>query len=197
MRVELLAGLLALSFVGSTAQAADTSCPADESGLTLPPGFCATIFADTVGHARHLTVGPTGVVYVNTWSGRYFGNAVTRPDGFLVALQDTTGSGKATVVQRFGETPATGGTGGTGIAYYEGALYAEINDRIVRYTLSPGDIVPRGKPVVVVSGLPLDGDHPMHSFAIDADGWMYVDVASASNSCQVNNRTLTSPGVKP
>jgi mono/diheme cytochrome c family protein len=26
---------------------------------------------------------------------------------------------------------------------------------------------------------------------------MYVDVASASNSCQVKNRTLTSPGVKP
>jgi hypothetical protein len=29
------------------------ACPADDSGLTLPAGFCATIFADGIGHARH------------------------------------------------------------------------------------------------------------------------------------------------
>ena len=51
-----------------------TSCPADDSGLRLPAGFCATIFADGIGHARHLVVAPNGVVYVNTWSGRYYGN---------------------------------------------------------------------------------------------------------------------------
>jgi glucose/arabinose dehydrogenase len=47
------------------------ACPQNDSGLKLPPGFCATIFADGVGHARHLVVAPDGVVYVNTWSGRY------------------------------------------------------------------------------------------------------------------------------
>jgi len=40
----------------------------------LPAGFCATVFADGIGHARHLVVAPNGVVYVNTWSGRYYGN---------------------------------------------------------------------------------------------------------------------------
>jgi hypothetical protein len=29
----------------------------------LPPGFCASIFADGVGHARHLVVAANGVVY--------------------------------------------------------------------------------------------------------------------------------------
>ena len=197
MRIKLPAVMLAFTFIGSTAQSAGTFCPRNDTGLKLPEGFCATVFADDLGHARHLTIGPNGVVYVNTWSGAYYGDRATRPEGFLIALQDETGSGKATVIRRFGATPATGGRGGTGIAFHKGALYAEINDRIVRYTLSPSEMVPRGKPEIVVSGLPLEGDHPMHPFAIDADGSMYVDVASASNSCQVKNRTLTSPGVNP
>ena len=197
MRAKLFAGLFVGALMGSTAQAAATHCPTDDTGLKLPDGFCATLFADTLGHVRHLTVAPNGVLYVNTWSGQYYGKGPTRPDGFLIALRDPKESGKATVIRRFGETPTTGGKGGTGIQFYKGALYVEINDRIVRYAISAGQMVPRGKPEVVVSGLPLGGDHPMHSFAIDADGSMYVDVASASNSCQVKNRTLTSPGVSP
>jgi len=50
---------------------AASACPSDDSGLKLSPGFCATVFADDTGHARHLVVSPDGVVYVNTWSGRY------------------------------------------------------------------------------------------------------------------------------
>jgi hypothetical protein len=53
------------------AQTKAQACPSSESGLKLPAGFCATIFADHIGHARHLVVSPSGVVYVNTWSGDY------------------------------------------------------------------------------------------------------------------------------
>jgi hypothetical protein len=52
----------------------------------LPPGFCATVFADNIGHASHMVVAPNCVVYVNTWSGRYYGNNTPPPGGFLVAL---------------------------------------------------------------------------------------------------------------
>jgi hypothetical protein len=38
-------------------------CSTGDSGLTLPPGFCASIFADDIGHARHLVVAPNGVVF--------------------------------------------------------------------------------------------------------------------------------------
>src|SRR5437868_4940525 len=162
-------------------------CPRDDSGLELPSGFCATVFADGVGHARHLVVAPNGVVYVNTWSGRYYGNDTPHAGGFLVALRDTTGSGKADVNQRFGETVQSGGAGGTGIGLYGGAIYAEINDKIVRYRLSAGSIVPQDTPATIVSGLPLGGDHPMHPFAIDTDGSLYVDVATATNACQFQN----------
>ncbi|MGC2401556.1 MAG: c-type cytochrome [Acidobacteriaceae bacterium] len=182
----------------SSVQAQSHACAANDSGLTLPAGFCATIFADNIGHARHLVVAPDGVVYVNTWSGDYYPPGDKPPaGGFLVALQDKSGTGKADVTERFGETSATGGAGGTGIALYKGSIYAEINERIVRYPLSPGSIVPQGSAVNVVTGLPLGGDHPMHPFAITADGSMYVDVGTSTNACQLKNRELKSPGADP
>lgn len=177
--------------------AANVRCPNEDTGLTLPEGFCASIFADGIGHARHLTVSPNGVVYVNTWSGRNYANKPTHAGGFLVALKDSTGAGRADVIERFGEYVGSGGAGGTGIWLYSGALYAEINDKIVRYSLTAGSIVPDGAAVPIVTGLPLGGDHPMHPFAIDAEGFMYVDVASATNSCQLKNRTQNSPGASP
>lgn len=172
-------------------------CPPGNGGLTLPAGFCATIFADSVGHARHLVVAPNGVVYVNTWSGSYYEDRTPPQGGFLVALQDTTGDGRADVIARFGATVATGGAGGTGIALHGGSLYAEERDRIERYAMPAGGTVPAGKPDVIVSGLPLTGDHPMHPFAIDSANDLFVDLGSATNSCQAKNRTLHSPGRKP
>jgi hypothetical protein len=120
------------------------TCANDDSGLKLPPGFCATAFADNIGHARRTVAASNGVLYVNNWSGGYYGNDTPHAGGFLVALQDKTGSGKADVIERFGETIQTGGHGGTGIGMYRGAIYAEINDRIARYSLSSGSIAPSG-----------------------------------------------------
>ncbi|PYU15350.1 MAG: glucose dehydrogenase [Acidobacteria bacterium] len=173
------------------------ACPSDDSGLTLPAGFCATIFADGIGHARHMVAAPNGVLYVNTWSGRYYGNDKPHEGGFLVALQDKSGSGKADVIERFSETVQSGGKGGTGIGMYKGSLFAESNDRIVRYALPADSIVPSGSADAIVSGLPLGGDHPMHPFLIDPEGKMYVDVATATNACQEKNRTPHSLGINP
>jgi glucose/arabinose dehydrogenase/mono/diheme cytochrome c family protein len=186
-----------LSQANPAGEGASQGCANDDSGLKLPPGFCATVFGDGIGHARHMVVAPSGAVYVNTWSGRYYGNDTPPAGGFLVALQDKSGAGKADVVERFGETIQSGGAGGTGIGLYKGSIYAEINDRIVRYSLPAGSIVPSGSAETIVSGLPLGGDHPMHPFIIDAEGLMYVDVATATNSCQLKNRILKSPGAKP
>ena len=193
----LLLALLSAASLPASAAAAGTNCPHDDSGLKLPAGFCASVFADDIGHARHLVVSAAGVVYVNTWSGRYYGNAAPPSGGFLVALQDLHGDGVADVRQRFGETLQSGGAGGTGIGLYSGSLYAEINDKIVRYRLPAGATIPAGPPETIVSGLPLTGDHPMHPFAIDPDGALYVDVASATNSCQIKNRSAQSPGAEP
>ena len=188
---------LSLGTASDSRAANSGACDGDDSGLKLPAGFCATIFADGIGHARHVVVADDGVVYVNTWSGLYYGNDKPHAGGFLVALKDTKGVGKADVTERFGATVQSGGAGGTGIGIYKGWLYAELNDKILKYPLKKGSILPGENPQVVVSGLPLGGDHPMHPFAIDASGEMYIDVASATNSCQEKNRTLKSPGKNP
>src|SRR5439155_8592954 len=147
--------------------------------------------------ARHLVVTPNGVVYVNTWSGRYYGNDTPPAGGFLVALHDTRGDGRADVQVRFGESVQTGSGGGTGIALHRGALVAEIDDRLVRYALPATGIAPTEAPAEILSGLPLTGDHPMHPFAIDTRGALYVNSGSATNACQVQNRMPNSPGHQP
>jgi len=174
------------------------SCPGNNAGLVLSQGFCATIFADNIGHARHLVVAPNGVVYVNTWSGRYYKDDTPPAGGFLVALRDTKGAGKADVIERFGDSAAQGSAGGTGIQLYNGSIYAEVNDKIVKFpAVASGSIVPKGKPEVVVSDMPLTGDHPMHPFIIDSKGNLFVDLGSATNACEVENRQPKSPGNKP
>jgi glucose/arabinose dehydrogenase len=194
----LLAGSSA--FAPAAAQNAQANtCAGDNSGITLPPGFCATVFADNLGHVRHMAVAPNGVLYVNAWSGRYYHNDTPPPGGFLVALKDSKGEGHADVIERFGAGVPQGSAGGTGIAYYNGAIYAEQNDKIIRYALptNSDSIAPTGAPEIVVSGLPLTGDHPMHPFIIDAQGQIYVDIGTATNSCQIDNRMPSSLGHDP
>src|SRR6201996_4608070 len=111
-RSGLITALLALAPLVCAAQAsapaaaraghaAKLSCPGDNGGILLSHGFCATIFADNIGHVRHMVIGPNGVLYVNTWSGRYFNNDTPPPGGFQVALRDTKGTGSADVITRF------------------------------------------------------------------------------------------------
>src|SRR6516165_3080990 len=84
------------------ATTAPDACAGDNGAITLSPGFCATVFADKLGHARHLVVAANGVVYANTWSGRYYHDDTPPPGGFLIALQDTKGDGRADkIVRRF------------------------------------------------------------------------------------------------
>src|ERR1700686_1771561 len=73
---SLLVAVVMLTSWSATAptQAAATSCQGDAAGITLPDGFCATVFADNIGHARQMAVTPDGTVYVNTWSGIYYNN---------------------------------------------------------------------------------------------------------------------------
>jgi hypothetical protein len=144
-----LASLVALiihSADSAPAMSEEKACAETNTGITLPNGFCATIFADKVGHARQIVVAPDGTVYVNTWSGVYYNNDIPPAGGFLIALKDTKGTGHADVNVRFGQTAAEGGHGGTGIVLYKNWLYAEINDRIVRYELKNGEPAPIANP---------------------------------------------------
>jgi glucose/arabinose dehydrogenase len=188
------------SVASASSAAASAACPTDNGGITLPAGFCATVFADTIGHARHIVVNSNGDVYVNTWSGRYY-TTPAHPGGFLVAMRDTNNDGKADIIKRFGPDSLRGNLGGTGIAIYNGALYAEESSasagRIVRYAISTDSMTPTSAAETIVGSLPVSGGHPMHPFAIGPNGDMYMNSGSATNSCQIKERTNESPGRQP
>jgi glucose/arabinose dehydrogenase len=171
-----------------------TACAGDQGGITLSPGFCATVFADKLGHVRQMVVAPNGILYANSWSGRYYNDDRPPPGGMLIALQDTKSNGTADKVVRFGRAFAEGDHGGTGIALYNGYLYAETNDRIVRYRVASSGIAPIGNEETVVFGLPLTGDHPMHPIRIDANGNMYMDSGLPPIRARAKTACLTSRG---
>jgi glucose/arabinose dehydrogenase len=176
-----------------------STCDEDNGSITLPSGFCATVFADNIGHARHLVVAPSGDVYVNTWTHKDMSGQIppNPAGGFVVALRDADRDGHAEKIERFGTVFQPGKEGGgTGIAFYDNALYVEVDDKIVRYALG-ADLVPKAESELVLSGLPKQNGHTMHPFTIASDGAMYVNSGSATNSCQVKDRTLESPGQKP
>src|SRR5690349_4411540 len=89
----VLAVALGCSTPGEPQQAASaptskSTCDPGNGGITLSPGFCASVFADNLGHVRHAVVGADGTLYVNIWSGRYYAGQPVPDDGFLVALED-------------------------------------------------------------------------------------------------------------
>jgi glucose/arabinose dehydrogenase len=172
------------------------TAPAADVRLKLPPGFTATVFADGLGSTRHIVAALNNNIYVNTWRSPYDTTRRVPPGGYVLALRDTGGDGKADLIQRFGSTSESGSRGGTGITIRDGTLYVEADSNIVRYVLPPDSLLPILKPEVIVSGLTTEGDHPMHPIVVDARD-LFVNLGSATNSCQVKNRQLDSPGIKP
>lgn len=183
---------------GTTSVAAAPACAPDNAGLKLPDGFCASIYADKVGQARQMAVGADGTVYLNSWISPFKSTAPREAGGFIMALKDANGDGVAESIKRFGDdSTKKENTGGTGIALYNGYLYAEANDKIVRYKLPSGGGAPTGAGEVIVTGLPMTGSHTMHSIAIDKSGALFVNSGTATNACQVKDRNLHSPGIDP
>src|SRR5260370_30488444 len=93
-----------------------------------------------------MVVAPSGVLYVNTWSGRYYGNDTPHAGGFLLALQDKGGAGRADVIERFGETVQSGGAGGTGNGMYKRMIFREIKDFLFWYSFPHLSILPSRSP---------------------------------------------------
>ncbi|HEV2291434.1 MAG TPA: PQQ-dependent sugar dehydrogenase [Gemmatimonadales bacterium] len=176
--IRVVMGLAAAATIAAVGRPNPPPCDPGNAGLILPPGFCATLFGEGLGSPRNVTVLPNGDV------------VAARQRGGAVLLRDTTGDGHADIVDYFGNDPATG------IAYARGWLYLGADDRILRWKWTPGQQVPEAAPVVVARGLPADGDHGAKPIVV-RNGTVYVDLGSATNSCQVDNRRPRSRGIDP
>ena len=163
----------------------------EPDGLTLPPGFHASVVAEGLGPVRHLAVRGNGDIYVSTPVDRQ-----NRGSGVIALHLDA--SHKATQVEHFSAVD-----GGTGIRFYKGALYAASASAIYRFTFSGGsELLPGKDPQIIVDGMP--AAHPGFNranvaLAFDGKGDLFVALEASANLCTAPDTTgSASPsGLKP
>jgi len=167
-------------------------CDPDNGGISLPTGFCAVVVADIVmdgkpAAARHMAVTPNGDIFVAINAP---GNQ--NPSFGIVGLRDDDGDGRADERSQFSP-----GVGGSGLAWDRSELFFGANDRVLRFRLAAGQLMPSGNPEIVVAGLPNTGDHISKTVVLTHDRRLFVNIGSSGNACQVANRQAQSPGIFP
>ena len=185
-----LAAVIGIAVVGGAFRSVTTNrapgCADDNAGLTLPTGFCASVFAENLGGPRHMSVAPNGDLFVNRQT-RARGDTA---QGGVLVLRDTNRDGKADLITRFGPT------GGTGVALAGNFVYVDAKTAILRYPLPAGAMMPSGNPDTIVNGFP-GGGHAARNFVLDGKGNLFVNVGSNTNSCQEQDRKNGVKGVDP
>ncbi|MBT8268499.1 MAG: sorbosone dehydrogenase [Flavobacteriaceae bacterium] len=147
----------------------------DNGGLILPDGFGALVVIDSLGPSRHIAVNTNGDVYVKlrTEEGRN-GN---------IALRDTDNDGKADILQRFGDYP-NDGRFATEMRIHKGYLYFSSEHVVYRQKLAENELIPIGKPEVLVTDIYPMRWHNSKVLAFDNKGGMYVTFSAPTNACE-------------
>jgi glucose/arabinose dehydrogenase len=185
-----LAGAAFVAAALSPVAPSNSSAPCDtnNAGISLPDGFCATLFADSLGAPRHMTVAPNGDVIVNTRPMRSGNPPTTTNPGGVYILRDGDGDGHAEIKRRVADAA------GTGIAIANGYVYATAGNNVVRFAYRPGALE-LGAADTIVKNMPTGG-HASYNFVVDGPR-LYLNVGSRTNSCQQNDRQTESKGADP
>jgi len=147
----------------------------EPDGLILPSGFHANVVSEGLGPIRHLAVRPNGDLYISTPVDRQ-----NKGDGIIAVHLDANHT--ADHVEHFG-----GVTGGTGIRFYKGSLYAASATAVYRFTFADnGALLPRKDPDIIVDGMP--AEHPGFAranvaLAFDDKDHLYVALEASANLC--------------
>lgn len=155
----------------------------DNGGLTLPDGFSALVVAHEIGRGRHIDVNDNGDIYVSL--------AQHDENKGIACLRDTTGDGRADVIEYTGEHT------GTGIKLHKGYLYFGADTAVVRYPLQTGELLPESNWEMIARGFPQERQHEAKPMEFDDQGNMYVTVGAPANACMEQMRTKGSPGMDP
>ncbi|MGC9354656.1 MAG: PQQ-dependent sugar dehydrogenase [Mariniphaga sp.] len=156
---------------------------AGNGGITLPEGFSALVVADELGRGRHIAVNENGDIYVSLRE--------QDENKGIACLRDTTGDGRADIIEYAGEHT------GTGIKLHKGYLYFGADTAIVRYPMQPGELLPGSNWEMIARGFPQERQHEAKPMEFDGQGNMYVTVGAPANACMEQMRTKGSPGMDP
>lgn len=196
-RVTTMAMLALLTGAGTASAQGSVNCAADNLGLKLPSGFCASVYADSMAQPRQFALSPNGDVFVSSMGGRGV-------PGGVFALR---GQGRAEVKEHIIQGRSAH------LAYFDGYLYVEMEPApaqrgqgssgpaptvsILRYPMKAGELKPSGPPDTIVQGIVYTPGHSTRNFAIGRDGSLYLNIGSATNSCSNPDRIPRTPGVNP
>jgi len=178
LSVALCSGVVAL---GLTLWAQDA--PKQLGSLVLPPGFHVEVFAENVGNAREMALGPQGTVFVGS---QYSGN--------VYALVDRNADHKADQVL----TIAKGLQQPNGVAMRGGALYVATTSEILRFDDIELHLDSPPKPVSVRKNLPNPNQgHTWKFIAFGPDDMLYTSIGSTCNVCAPTSMTAAIVRMKP
>ena len=181
--IILFVGLL-MSCSDNTSVFEVPSTDPDNGGLILPQGFGALVVADSVGPARHLAVNTNGDIYIKL--------RIDTGDKGNMALRDVDGDGKADIFKRFGDYP-NDGRFATEMKIHNEYLYYSSELVVYRQKLDPNNLIPKGKPeVIMVDEYPIRW-HNAKSLAFDNKGGMYVTFSAPTNACEDLRLTAGDP----
>ena len=184
IRIIILFSALLISCTEDTAVFNIPSTDPDNGGLILPKGFGALVVADSVGPARHLAVNTNGDIYIKL--------RIDTGDKGNMALRDVDGDGKADIFKRFGDYP-NDGRFATEMKIHNDYLYYSSELVVYRQKLDPTNLIPKGKPeVIMVDEYPIRW-HNAKSLAFDNKGGMYVTFSAPTNACEDLRLTAGDP----
>ena len=181
--IILFVGLL-ISCTDNTSVYEVPSTDPGNGGLILPEGFGALVVADSVGPARHLAVNTNGDIYIKL--------RIDTGDKGNMALRDVDGDGKADIFKRFGDYP-NDGRFATEMKIHNNYLYYSSELVVYRQKLDPNNLIPKGKPeIIMVDEYPIRW-HNAKSLAFDNKGGMYVTFSAPTNACEDLRLTAGDP----
>ena len=148
----------------------------------VPPGFHVTVFADSVGNAREMALGPRGTVFVGSWIGKVY------------AVIDRNGDGKADRVI----TIASDLDQPNGVAIHNRSLYVATKSKILRFDDIEQHLDAPRAPVVVRDSLPNPNQgHTWKFINFGPDDLLYISAGSTCNVCQPDPMTAAILRMKP
>jgi glucose/arabinose dehydrogenase len=168
----ILLGILIVTSCNNSNQETSTHAAADSAAaeIQLPPGFVATIVADSLGTIRHLAVNKNGGIYVKL-------GALKEGKG-IYYLTDTDGDGTFDKRIGFSSYP------GTGIRIKGNELYASSNSGVYKYQLNDrGEVTDTSRAEMIVQGLVDRGRDNAKALALDDNDNLYVAVGSYDETC--------------
>src|SRR6476661_1336101 len=160
----------ALSLIALVPSVTSLGCQGAQTAnqLVVPPGFRVSVFADSVGNAREMALGPRGTVFVGSWTGK------------VNAVIDRNGDHKADRVIVI----ANGLDQPNGVAVHNGALYVATKSKILRFDDIEQHLDAPPAPVVVRDNLPNPSQgHTWKFINFGPDNLLYVSAGSTCNVC--------------